>query len=111
MNYPVSAALVGLTLAILILYLLRRDQLYLRDALFWLVTALASIALALFPGLVDVVGHFAGVAYPPALVLAVVCVVLTLKALLSDIAITQLRKDVRRLNQRVALVNAESRQD
>ena len=53
----------------------------------------------------------AGVAYPPALILAVVCVVLTIKALLADIAQTQLRRDVRRLNQRVALMDADRQSD
>ena len=107
MTYPVFAAAIGLLLAVLILILLRRDQLYLRDATFWLATALVSIAFAFFPSLVDLLGGMAGVAYPPALILAVVCVVLTIKALLADIAQTQLRRDVRRLNQRVALIDAD----
>lgn len=107
MTYPVVAAAIGLLLAALILFLLRRDQLYLRDATFWLATAVVSIAFALFPTLVDWLGGMAGVAYPPALVLAVVSVVLTIKSLLADIAQTQLRRDVRRLNQRVALMDAD----
>lgn len=107
MTYPAAAAAIGLLLAVLILILLRRDQLYLRDATFWLATAMVSIAFAFFPSLVDLLGGMAGVAYPPALILAVVCVVLTIKALLADIAQTQLRRDVRRLNQRVALLDAD----
>lgn len=107
MTYPVFAAAIGLLLAVLILILLRRDQLYLRDATFWLATAIVSIAFAFFPSLADLLGGMAGVAYPPALILAVVCVVLTIKALLADIAQTQLRRDVRRLNQRVALMDAD----
>lgn len=107
MTYPVFAAAIGLLLAVLILILLRRDQLYLRDATFWLATAMVSIAFAFFPSLADLLGGMAGVAYPPALILAVVCVVLTIKALLADIAQTQLRRDVRRLNQRVALMDAD----
>lgn len=107
MTYPAAAAAIGLMLAVLILILLRRDQLYLRDATFWLATAMVSIAFAFFPSLADLLGGMAGVAYPPALILAVVCVVLTIKALLADIAQTQLRRDVRRLNQRVALLDAD----
>lgn len=111
MTYPIFAAAIGLLLAALILFLLRRDQLYLRDATFWLGTAMVSIAFAFFPSLVDLLGGMAGVAYPPALILAVVCVVLTVKALLADIAQTQLRRDVRRLNQRVALMDADRQSD
>ncbi len=105
MTVATSAALIGISLAILILTLLRRDHLYLRDAVFWLATAVASVLFAVMPGWVDVLGSAAGVAYPPALVLALVCAVLTVKALLSDLALTQLRRDVRRLNQRVALMD------
>ena len=111
MTYPVVAAAIGLLLAALIFFLLRRDQLYLRDATFWLATAVVSIAFAISPSLVDWLGGMAGVAYPPALILAVVCVVLTIKALLADIAQTQLRRDVRRLNQRVALMDADRQSD
>ena len=105
MNYPLSAALLGLSLAVLIIYLLRRDYLYLRDATFWLATAVISLLFALFPAMVDWFGSLAGVAYPPALILALVCAVLTVKSLLADIAQTQLRREVRRLNQRVALID------
>lgn len=105
MTIATSAALLGVSLALLILLLLRRDHLYLRDAIFWLATATASILFAVMPGWVDVLGVAAGVAYPPALILAVVCVVLVIKALLSDLALTQLRRDVRRLNQRIALMD------
>ena len=105
MGYPLSAALLGLSLAALIIYLLRRDYLYLRDATFWLATAVISLLFALFPATVDWFGSLAGVAYPPALILALVCAVLTVKSLLGDIAQTQLRREVRRLNQRVALID------
>ena len=105
MTIATSAALIGVSLAMLILALLRRDHLYLRDAIFWLLTAAVSVLFAVAPGMVDVLGVAAGVAYPPALILAVVCAVLTIKALLSDLALTQLRRDVRRLNQRVAMMD------
>jgi hypothetical protein len=107
MNYAVFASGIGLLLAIVILGLLRHDRLYLRDATFWLFTAFASIAFALFPKLADWLGAIAGVAYPPALVLAIVSVVLTVKVLLSDIEHTQMRRELRRLNQRIALLDAD----
>ena len=47
MTYPMSAAIVGVVLAALIMLLLRRDQLYLRDAMFWLGTAAISLASAI----------------------------------------------------------------
>jgi Uncharacterized conserved protein (DUF2304) len=59
----------------------------------------------LVPAAVDWLGGIAGVAYPPALILALVCAVLTVKSLLADVAQTQLRREVRRLNQRIALMD------
>jgi hypothetical protein len=41
------------------------------------------------------------------LLLLVAIVVLVVKALLGDIAMTKVRRDVRRLNQRIALMEAE----
>jgi hypothetical protein len=107
MGYPLTAALLGLSLAVFIVILLRRDQLYLREAMFWLVTALISVVFGIAPAAVDWVGGIAGVAYPPALILALVCAVLTVKSLLADVAQTQLRREVRRLNQRVALMDTK----
>ena len=46
-------------------------------------------------------------AYPPTLLLLVAILVLIVKALLGDIALTKLRRDLRRLNQRMALLEGE----
>ena len=75
MSYAISAAVISSVLTACMLWLIRRDQLYLRDAMFWLFTAIASIVLGLFPALVDQLGGAASVIYPPALVLAMVVVV------------------------------------
>ena len=48
----------------------------------------------------------AGIAYPPALLFLVAIVVLVIKALFGDIELTKLRRDVRRLNQRIALIES-----
>ncbi len=101
-----TTTLLGAGLTLVILYLLRRDHLYLRDALFWVTVALLSLIMGAFPRLVDGLASFAGVAYSPALLLLVAVLVLALRALMSDLALTQVRRDVRRLNQRIALIQA-----
>lgn len=98
-----TVAVVGTGLAGTILYLLRRDHLYLKDGLFWIGVALMSLLFGFWPRLIDAVGTLAGVSYPPTLFLMLAAVVLTLKALLTDIECTRLRRDVRRLNQRMAI--------
>jgi hypothetical protein len=94
----------GLCLAVAILYLVRRDHIYIRDGLFWIVVAAVSLALSLWPGLIDRVGSAMGISYPPALLFLVAIVVLVLRSLMADLALTQLRRDLRRINQKIAIV-------
>lgn len=102
-----TTAFLGLGLAIGILYLLRRDHLYLRDGLFWIGVALSALLLGLWPGLIDRFASLAGVAYPPALLLLVALMVLLLRVLLDNMALAQLRRDLRRVNQRLAMLESE----
>ena len=108
-EFHVFVAFLGVGLGVAIFWLIRRDHLYLRQGLFWIVVALASLVLGVWPGVIDRVGAWAGIAYPPALLLLVAVVVLLVRALLTDIALTQVRRDVRRLNQCIALADIEHR--
>ena len=99
----VGALGVGLGAAILLL--IRRDHLYLRHGLFWMAVALASVVLGIWPGVVDRIGEATGVAYPPALLLLLAVIMLIIRAVIADIAFTRLRREVRMLNQRIALVD------
>jgi hypothetical protein len=106
-NYHLTVLVIGVGLAVGILYLVRRDHIYIRQGFFWIVIAALSLGLAVWPGSIDTMGRLLGIAYPPALLLLVAIVVLTVKALLGDIALTKVRRDLRRLNQRMALLEAE----
>lgn len=105
-----TTALMGVSLAVLILYLVRRDHLYLMHGLFWVVVAAAAAVLGAWPGLIDRLAALTGVGYPPALLLLLACIVLLLKALHADIVNTRIERDVRRLNQRLALLEADIEQ-
>ena len=106
-DYHLSVLVIGFGLAYGILYLVRRDHLYIRQGVFWIVIALLSLALAIWPYLIDTLGGALGIAYPPTLLFLVAIVVLVLKALLGDIALTKVRRDLRRLNQRIALLETD----
>ena len=106
-SYHLAVLIMGFGLAIGILYLVRRDHLYIRQGLFWISIALLSLGLAIWPTLIDTVGGALGIAYPPTLLFLVAIVVLVVKALLNDIALTKVRRDLRRLNQRIALLEAD----
>ena len=106
-SYHFTVLVIGIGLAVGILMLVRRDHLYIRQGLFWIVIAFFSLAFAVWPYLIDAIGGFLGIAYPPTLLLLVAIIVLVMKALLGDIALTKVRRDLRRLNQRIALIEAD----
>jgi hypothetical protein len=106
-DYHITVLVIGFGLAAGILFLVRRDHIYIRQGMFWIGVALVTLAFAIWPRLIDVVGGALGIAYPPTLLLLVAIVVMVLKALFADIALTKVNRDVRRLNQRIALLEAE----
>lgn len=108
-DYYLVVAVLGIGLALTILTLIRRDHIQLRQGLFWIAVAAASLLFGIWPGLIDRLSQAAGIAYSPALLFLVAIVVLILRALFTDIALTQIRRDLRRLNQRIAL--SESHDD
>jgi hypothetical protein len=104
-TYQLAVLIMGIGLAVGILYLVRRDHIYIRQGLFWIFIAFVSLLFGVFPFLIDILGGVLGIAYPPTLLLLGAIIVLILKALLGDIALTKVRRDVRRLNQRMALMD------
>jgi len=110
-NYHLTVLVMGLGLAVAILHLVRRDHLYIRQGVFWIGVALVSLLFGVWPYLIDSLGEIFGVAYPPTLLLLAAIIVLVVKALLGDMALTQLRRDMRRLNQRIALLESETPQE
>jgi hypothetical protein len=106
-SYQLTVLIMGVGLAVGILYLVRRDHIYIRQGLFWIFIGLISLVFGVWPALIDTLGAALGVAYPPTLLLLVAILVLIVKALLGDIALTKLRRDLRRLNQRMALLEGE----
>lgn len=104
-----TTTLLGVGLAVVILYLVRRDHLYLLHGLFWVVVAFFAAVLGAWPGLIDGLAKVAGISYPPTLLLLLAVVLLLIKALHADMVNTRIERDVRRLNQRLALLEAEFR--
>ena len=106
-SYHLTVLVIGFGLAIGILYLVRRDHIYIRQGLFWIAVAVTSLAFAIWPYFIDELGGLLGIAYPPTLLFLAAIIVLIVKALFGDIALTKVRRDMRRLNQRIALIEAD----
>ena len=105
--YHLISLVVGVGLAFGILALVRRDHLYIRQGFFWIAVAATSLVFGAWPFLIDGIGAALGVGYPPILLLLAAIVALVVKALLGDIAMTRLKRDLRRINQRVAMLEAQ----
>jgi hypothetical protein len=106
-DYYYTVLVTGIALAGGILFLVRRDHLYIRQGLFWIAAALVSLGFAIWPSAIDAIGSHLGIAYPPTLLFLTAILVLVVKVLFADIALTKLRRDLRRLNQRIALIEAQ----
>lgn len=105
-DYHYTVLVLGFALAGGILYLVRRDHLYIRQGIFWIVAAMVSLGFAIWPYFIDTIGGLLGIAYAPNLLFLAAILVLVVKALFADIAVTKLRRDLRRLNQRIAMLEA-----
>ena len=106
-SLQITTSLLGLGFALVIFHLLRRDHLYILHGLFWIIVAALAALLGLWPGLIDRLAGWVGISYSPALLLLAAVLVLLVKALYSDITQTQLERQLRRLNQRVAMMDAQ----
>jgi hypothetical protein len=108
-QYLTSVGL-GVVLAVGILWLVRRDHLHGSYALWWLLIAAGALLIGFFPSLVDWVGVRLGVAYPPMLLAMVAIIAVLLKLLGVDIDVTRRERRVRRLIQKVAILELELHQ-
>jgi hypothetical protein len=102
-SLQLTTALLGIGISAAILFLLRRDHLHPMYGLFWLLVAGAAAALGLWPQSMDAIAQWVGIAYSPALLLLVAVIVLLIKSLHADIVNTRIERQIRRLNQRIAI--------
>ena len=102
-SLQLTTTVLGLGLSVLIGVLLMREHLYLRHGLFWIAVATAGILLGIWPGSIDHAAIWLGISYSPAGLFIATVVVLFVKYLYADITQTRLERQLRRLNQRIAM--------
>ena len=106
-----TTALLGLGLAAAIIWLLRRDHLHLSHGVFWLVVAFLAAIFGVWPVSIDYLASAVGISYPPALFFLATVILLLIKALHADILNTRIERQVRRLNQRLAMYELDQASD
>jgi ABC-type Fe3+-siderophore transport system permease subunit len=107
MTLPVLSLVVGFSLAGTILYLVRRDHLHGPYALGWLLLAAMVIVVAIVPASIDWVGRAVGIYYPPILLCLLAIAALLIKSLVSDLERSRQERTVRRLSQKLAILEQE----
>lgn len=103
-----TTALLGLGIACAILLLIRKDTLHVRHSIWWLTVAAGSVVLGFFPGLVDRIGILLGIHYPPILFLTMALGMILIKILTMDIERSRQERALRRLAQRMAILESAS---
>jgi hypothetical protein len=98
---------IGLAVAGLIVWLIRKDRLHVNHGFGWMVAAAGFGLLGFAPDVIDTVAGWFDVAYPPVLGLTLAIVVLVIKLLLMDIERSRLEMRNQRLTQRVAMLEAD----
>jgi hypothetical protein len=105
--YLFITAFIGLTIAIFIIWLIRKDHLHVKYAFGWIIIALLALILGFFPQTVDLIASYLNIGYPPILAVVVSISFVLIKLLLMDIERSKQNRDVIRLNQRIGILEAE----
>lgn len=103
----VATSIIGVLMAGAILYLVRRDHLHGSYALWWLAVAAAALLIGVFPQTIDWLGHVTGIYYPPVLPIIVAIGMILLRMLKMDIDRSRSERQLRRLTQKLGIIEQE----
>lgn len=104
LSYQWTTAIIGLIIALVILFLIRRDILHVKRSLWWISIALLIIVMGFFPLKIAELGVLLGVNYPPILILTVGLGFILIKILSMDLERSQQERTLRRLIQKIAII-------
>ena len=109
MTAGITAGVIGILLAGAILYLVRRDHLHGSFAIWWLTVAAAILVLGIFPPVIDWLGSVTGIYYPPILPIIIGMGMILIRLLKMDVDRSRSERQIRRLTQKVAILEQELR--
>lgn len=106
-TYQITSMAMGMTIAVVILYLVRRDHLHGSYAIWWIGAAVTIGLLGFFPRFFDYLALYVGVSYPPVLAIVLGFGMLLVKILTMDLERSRQERLIRRLAQRLAMLEAQ----
>ena len=107
-TYQITSMAIGVFLAAVILFLVRRDHLHGPYSLWWIGVAATVALLGFFPRLFDTVAVKLGISYPPILAIVLGFGMLLVKILTMDLERSRQERLIRRLAQRLAMLEAQA---
>ena len=107
-TYQITSMAIGVSLAAVILFLVRRDHLHGPYAVWWIGAAATVALLGFFPRLFDIVAIKLGISYPPILAIVLGFSMLVVKILTMDLERSRQERLIRRLAQRLAMLEAQA---
>jgi hypothetical protein len=110
MTVAYTAAGMGILIAGSILWLVRRDHMHGSHSLWWLAVAGSALVVGFAPWAIDFIGALLGVHYPPMLLVIGVLGALLIKLLQLDIETSRRERRMRRLIQKLAIMELELRE-
>jgi len=96
-------------LLVLVLELVRRRQLAEEYSALWIVSSLALIGLSVKRNLIDIMAHWIGVYYPPAVLLLFLIGVIAMASLSFSVILSRQQRQIDRLIEENAILSAEMR--
>jgi hypothetical protein len=105
-TYQITSMAIGIAIAVVILFLVRRDHLHGPYAIWWIGAAATVGVLGFFPSLFDYLAVYLGVRYPPILAIVLGLGLLLVKILTMDLERSRQERLIRRLAQRLAMLEA-----
>lgn len=103
----IITGVLGIAVAMLIIWLIRKDHLHVNHGFGWILVAGVFALLGFVPSFFDWLALHLGVAYPPILALTIAVILLVIKILLMDIERSKLEAKHQRVIQRLAILEAK----
>jgi hypothetical protein len=104
LSYQWTTAIIGLMIALVILFLIRRDILHVKRSLWWIGIAVLIVVMGFFPLPIAQFGVLLGVNYPPILILTIGMGFILIKILSMDLERSRQERMLRRLTQKIAML-------
>lgn len=105
-TYSIVTSVIGISSAAFILLMIKKHQMYVNYTIWWLCVSFAMIIFGIKPQFFDSIVKYFGVSYPPTLLFLVAILFLFIKILFMDIERTKHEIRIRRLVQRVSILQA-----